>query len=458
MTMLVHRENYHFIGIGGVGMSGLARLALADGARVSGSDQSESPVLRRLAELGAQVRVGHAAANLDGATLVVVSSAVPPDNPELAAARRLGVPVVHRAELLARLFARRRGIAVAGSHGKSTTTALVALALIHGGCDPTVVVGGEVPDLGSNARLGRGRYLVAEADESDGSFVRLRPWIAVVTNIDDDHLDHYRDRTGLNRAFAEFLAGVRPGGLGVFCWNDPAVRGLARQCRRSVLTYALDRPADLVGHDVTSAGLRTRFRAEYRGASLGGFEIGVPGRHNAQNALAALGVALHLGLDLTHVAAALHGFSGVGRRFEVLNPGAPVLVVDDYAHHPTEIRATLRAARAAHPGRILVMFQPHRYSRTQLLADGFGSAFEEADELLLTEVFAAGEVPVAGVSAELIAAAVRRHGRPPVTICPLLEDLVEAALRRLRPGDLVFSMGAGDVRRAGEALARAVGR
>jgi UDP-N-acetylmuramate--alanine ligase len=458
MTHLVRPGSYHFIGIGGAGMSGLARLALADGARVSGSDQSPSPVLDGLAALGARVHVGHDPANLDGAGVVVVSSAVPADNPELAAARQGGMAVIHRAELLARLLARRRGIAVAGSHGKSTTTALIAMALLRTGCDPSVVVGGEVRELGSNARLGAGPYIVAEADESDGSFVRLRPWIAVVTNVDDDHLDHYRDRRDLLRAFVEFLAGVRPGGLGVLCWDDPWVRGLAGRCRRPILTYALDQPADLQGRDVAARGLRTRFRAAYRGADLGAFELGVPGRHNAQNALAALAVALHLGLDLAAVGGALAEFGGVGRRFEVLNPGGRVLVVDDYAHHPTEVRATLRAARAVAPGRILVMFQPHRYSRTRLLAEAFGGAFEDADELLLTEVYPAGEPPQPGVSAALIADAVRRHGRPAVTFCPALEDLVARAAALARPGDLVLSMGAGDVRRAGEELAKAVGR
>lgn len=458
MTTLIRAGNYHFIGIGGAGMSALARLALADGLPVSGSDQTASPPIERLRALGARVYVGHGADHLDGATVVVVSSAVPEDNPELVAARGRGLPVLHRADLLAQLLGRRRGIAVAGSHGKSTTSALIALMLVRAGCDPTMVVGADLPALGGNARLGGGSYVVAEADESDGSFIRLRPWIAVITNVDDDHLDHYRDRDGLMSAFGEFLRGLRPGGAAVLCRDDPAVCQLAARCRRDVLTYGFHAAADVTAIDLLAQGFRTDFRVLHRGSDIGRFQIGAPGRHNAQNALAALAVALRLGLDMDLVRQALSEFSGVGRRFELLNPGSAVTVVDDYAHHPTEVRATLQAARQVHSGRILVMFQPHRYSRTQLLAEEFGGAFAAADELLLAEIYPAGESPLPGVSSELIAAAVRRSGGPPVVPCPGLEDLAAQAVRRARPGDLVLSMGAGDVRRAGLAVARAVSR
>lgn len=446
----------HFVGIGGAGMSALAQIALAQGLRVSGSDQRTSPVLEHLRALGAEVRAGHDGAQLPAhVTEVVVSTAVPADNPEVAAAKARGLPVLHRSEWLARLMAGGDGIAVAGSHGKSTTTAMTALGLLDGGLDPTVVIGADLPAIGGNARLGDGRYVVAEADESDGSFLRLAPRIAVVTNVDDDHLDHYGSRQALAAAFATVVSRLPDDGCAVLCADDPGAAALAAACTARVLRYGLAPDADVVAADVRIQGLRSRFRVRVGGEDFGECVLSVPGRHNVRNALAAVAVGVALGLHPRAVARALAPFGGVGRRFEILNPGGDPLVVDDYAHHPTEIAATLAAARAACRGRIYVAFQPHRYTRTQLLLPAFGSAFQAADRVLVLPIYAAGEAPLAGVDARQIVAAVCEAGGPPVEFCA---DFA-AAEDRLRawagPGDVVMVMGAGDVRRLGEQMVAA---
>ncbi len=435
-------------------MSALAQIALDEGLKVSGSDQRTSPVLERLRALGAEVYAGHDAALLPAdATEVVVSTAVPADNPEVATARARGLPVVHRAEWLARLVAGGRGVAVAGSHGKSTTTAMTALGLLDGGLDPTVVIGADLPAIGGNARLGHGGYVVAEADESDGSFLRLNPHIAVVTNVDDDHLDHYGSREALMRAFATFVAQLPADGCAVLCADDPGAVQLAASSRARVLRYGFAPEADVRAADVLTQGFGSRFRVLVGGEDFGECALSVPGRHNVQNALAAVAVGVALGLDPRAVARALAPFGGVGRRFEILNPGGDPLVVDDYAHHPTEIAATLAAARAICRGRLNVAFQPHRYTRTQLLLPAFGTAFQAADRLAVLPIYAAGEAPLAGVDARQIVAAVVAASGPPAEYCGDFAE-AEARLRRwTEPGDVVMVMGAGAVRRLGERLA-----
>jgi UDP-N-acetylmuramate--alanine ligase len=448
----------HFVGIGGAGMSALARIALDEGMRVSGSDARTSPVLEHLASLGAEVHTGHDAGWLPpDAAEIVVSSAVPPDNPEVAAARSRGLPVLHRSEWLARLMAGGRGIAVAGSHGKSTTTAMVALGLLDAGLDPTVVIGADLPAIGGNARLGRGGYVVAEADESDGSFLRLHPRIAVVTNVDDDHLDHYGSRAAVARAFASFVAALPADGCAVLCADDPDTAALAGAGAARVIRYGLDPAADVRGADVMLQGFGSRFRVVVGGEDHGECALSVPGRHNVANALAAIAVGVALGLDPRRVARSLAPFGGVGRRFEILNPGGDPLVVDDYAHHPTEIAATLAAARSVCRGRLYVAFQPHRYTRTRLLLPAFGPAFQAADRLIVLPIYPAGEPPLPGVDARQIVAAVQAAGGPPAEHC---EDFGSAAARLrawARPGDVVMVMGAGDVRKLGERLAAAPG-
>jgi UDP-N-acetylmuramate--alanine ligase len=446
----------HFVGIGGAGMSALALVALGEGMRVSGSDARTSPVLERLASLGAEVHTGHDAGWLPAdANEIVVSSAVPADNPEVAAARVRGIPVLHRSEWLARIMAGGHGIAVAGSHGKSTTTAMVALGLLEAGLDPTVVIGADLPAIGGNARLGRGGYVVAEADESDGSFLRLHPRIAVVTNVDDDHLDHYGSREAVARAFADFVADLPEDGCAVLCADDPAAAALAPSAHARVIRYGLTPGADIRAVDVMAQGFGSRFRVLVGGEDHGECALSVPGRHNVLNALAAIAVGVALGCDPRQVARSLGPFGGVGRRFEILNPGGDPLIVDDYAHHPTEIAATLTAARAICRGRLYVAFQPHRYTRTELLLPAFGPAFQAADRVLVLPIYSAGETPRSGVDARQIVDAVQAAGGPPAEHCA---DFAAAAARLREwaaPGDVVMVMGAGDIRRLGEALAAA---
>lgn len=444
----------HFVGIGGAGMSALALLALGEGLKVSGSDSKSSPVLERLQTLGAEVHAGHDAGWLPEDTAeVVVSTAVPADNPEVAAARARGLPVLHRSEWLARLMAGSHGIAVAGSHGKSTTTAMVALGLLDAGVDPTVVIGADLPAIGGNARLGKGGFVVAEADESDGSFLRLQPRIAVVTNVDDDHLDHYGSRAAVAEAFATFVRRLPADGCAILCADDPGAAALAGAAQAHVIRYGLDSAADVRATDVLTQGFGSRFQVLVQGEDFGECLLSVPGRHNVVNALAAIAAGVAIGLDPRQVARSLAPFGGVGRRFEILNPGGDPLVVDDYAHHPTEIVATLAAARAVCRGRLYAAFQPHRYSRTQLLLHAFGPAFQAADQLIVLPIYAAGEAALPGVDARQIVDAVQAAGGPPVQFCHDFAAAEEQLRGWLQPGDVALVMGAGDVRRLGERLA-----
>lgn len=456
-------KKVHFIGIGGYGMSGLARVLLAAGARVSGSDVRASDRTRWLETCGARVHIGHDARHVDGADLVVYNTDVPGDNVELQAARRAGLPVWHRSQVLAALLNGRRGIAVTGSHGKTTTTAMTGLVLVAGGLDPTVLVGGEVPEFGTaTARIGGGEWLVAEACESDGTFLRYRPEVAVVTNVEPEHLDHYEgDFARLLDAFARFLEGVRPGGFIVACGDHPAVGEVLDRLEpgdRRVIRYGVEASGcDLVARDIEAGPERTRFTAWYRGRPLGEVNLVVPGQHNVLNALAALAVGLELGVPFEEAAAALAGFRGAKRRFQVLYDRDGILVVDDYAHHPTEIRATLRAARQrrAPGGRIIAVFQPQRYSRTRLLMDEFARAFGDADLVILTEIYAPpGERPIPGVSSAVLAERIAAQDGRPVRLMGDREELIEHLLATVRPGDVVLLMGAGDIWMAARELAR----
>lgn len=431
-------------------MSGIAEVLLNQGFAVSGSDLKGSPVTRHLEALGARVFPGHAARNVTGAHVVVTSTAVRPDNPELLEARRLGVPVIPRAEMLAELMRTKYGVAVSGSHGKTTTTSMIAFVLDKGGLDPTIVVGGRVDVLGSGARLGKSEYMVVEADESDRSFLKLQPTLAVVTNIDREHMDAYRDLEDVQQAFLEFVNKVPFYGAAVVCADDAAARAILPKIARRTRSYGLGADAQLRATDVELLGSSSRYSAAFDGRPLGRFELHVPGRHNVLNSLAALAVGLELDVAPDTIRAGLAAFQGVDRRFQRKGEAGGVTVLDDYGHHPTEIRATLAVLRAfAGARRTVVLFQPHRYTRTQALWDDFLAAFAGADVLLIVDVYAASEEAIPGIDAERLAAAIAGA---------LYAGDVQAAAAKLaelvRPGDVVLTLGAGSVYAAGEELLR----
>jgi UDP-N-acetylmuramate--alanine ligase len=442
----------HFVGIGGSGMSGIAEVLRNLGYPVSGSDLSTTPVTRRLKKLGADVRRGHRAEHVADADVVVVSSAVKPDNPEVVEARRRKIPVIPRAEMLAELMRLKYGVAVAGAHGKTSTTAMIAEVLTEGGLDPTVVIGGRVKALRSGAKVGRGDFMVAEADESDGSFLKMKPTIAVVTNIDREHLDHYRDLAEIQDAFVAFLGRVPFYGAAIVCVDDPNVRDILPRVDRKTVTYGLASDADLSAHDVAPAEFGVRYEARREGRRLGAVKLSVPGRHSVYNSLAAVAVGLELDVPFAKIAKALARFRGVDRRFQLKGEVRGARVVDDYGHHPTEIQATLAAAREGFGARTIVVFQPHRYSRTKALLEEFGRAFFLADHVVITDVYAAGEAPIPGVSGRAVADALVRHGHPSVVYEPRLAAVPKLLQATVRPGDLVITLGAGDVWKVGEAL------
>jgi len=450
--MLGRTRRIHFVGVGGIGMSGIAELLANLGYAVSGSDAKRSDVTNRLeSACGVTVFEGHRAENVGDADVVVYSSAVRRTNPEIAEALRRAIPVIPRAEMLAELMRLRFSVAVAGSHGKTTTTSMIALVLERAGLDPTAVIGGRLSAFGSNARLGRGNYMVAEADESDRSFLMLLPSIAVMTNIDHEHMDTYGSFEELQRAFVDFANKVPFYGSVVACVDDPHVRAVLPSIARRVVTYGLDRnePSAFSGRDV-ELGAFGGHCSVYRRAGadetlLGRLELAVPGRHNLQNALAAVAVASELGIDFQRVAATLREFHGAERRFERVGEANGVLVVDDYGHHPTEIAAVLAAARVTLGRRLVVAFQPHRYTRTERLMKEFGPAFADADEVVLTDIYAASEEPIAGVTVEALAESVTRASGRPVRIVKPLDQLAAALAAAARPGDAVLTLGAGSI-------------
>ncbi len=460
MTLFRGRvRRVHFVGIGGIGMSGIAEVLLDLGLAVSGSDQKTSDTTKRLADKGAIIHTGHDEEHARGADVVVISSAVKDDNPEVRFAKAQQVPVIPRAEMLAELMRLKHGIAVAGSHGKTTTTSLVAAILNEAGKDPTVIIGGKVNQLGSNAKTGAGELLVAEADESDGSFLRLTPTIAIVTNLDLEHVDHY---TGgleqLKDAFLTFINKIPFYGLAVLCIDADNVQALLPRVDRRHVTYGRSKQADWQVSDVVHSGLTSRFKVSFRGVPQGEVTLNLAGAHNVDNATAALAVATELGVDFDTAARALAAFGGVQRRFTQKGEHGGVVVVDDYGHHPAEIRATLAAARGAYPDRrVVVLFQPHRYSRTAGLLDEFSRAFNDADVVRIVPVYAAGEAPIAGADAASLAARVSEHGHKDVADVASLAAGVDALAGLVKSGDLVITLGAGDITTAGPTLLRALG-
>lgn len=451
------KEHVHFVGIGGYGMSAIARVMLDMGYRVSGSDVAEKELTVRLKERGATVYIGHAAENIDGADFVVYSTGVPKDNIELQTAKREEIPLLHRSEMLAKLLNERKGIAVAGAHGKTTTSSMIAHVMAHSGADPTYVIGGEVVGLGGNAQAGKSDYVVAEADESDGSFLAYRPYLAVVTNIEADHLENYDGSfANLLAAYRQFLSQVQPGGQALVCGDDRYIRELLPEVVAPVVTYGLGEDVDVRATDIRMQGMRTRFAVIDRGQLLGEVELRVPGRHNVYNSLATIVVCLKAGISFSDIAAALPHFRGTKRRFEIVGEANGVTVVDDYAHHPTEIEATIAAAKALDQ-RIIAVFQPQRYSRTYFLLDAFSRAFGEADEVVISDIYApVGEERIEGVSARRLTELIRENCNPQATYCATKEDVENYLLERVRPGDCVLTMGAGDIWKVAKNLSQAL--
>ncbi len=442
----------HFVGIGGIGMSGIAEILMDQGFKITGSDRAASDNTDRLKELGAHVFIGHAAENLEpDVDVVVYSSAVPPENPELVEAHRRKIPVIRRAEMLAEVMRLRYGIGIAGTHGKTTTTSMVSLVLMEGGIDPTVIVGGRLRGLaGSNARLGKGDFIVVEADEFDRSFLSITPTIAVLTTLETDHLDCYRDLEDIKSAFIQFASKVPFYGFVVLCLDEPALQDIMPKLKKKIITYGLNGQADLQAVDIRHKQNTSTFLVVHNGKDLGEVTLQIPGKHNVQNALAAIAVGLELGVPFEKIAAGVAKFTGVFRRWEVKAEVNGVTIVDDYAHHPTEIKATLAGAKSGWRRRVVCVFQPHLYSRTRDFYDEFGRSFFNADVLVLTDVYPAREEPIQGVNGELIANAAKEFGHKQVHYVPDKKAVPAFLLSIVQPGDIVITMGAGDIWRFGE--------
>jgi UDP-N-acetylmuramate--alanine ligase len=447
-------QRIHLVGIGGSGMSGIAEVLLSSNYAVSGSDLKATPVTERLRKLGATIFEGHLAENVRGAHVVVISSAVHANNVEVVEAHKLKIPVIPRAEMLAELMRLKYGIAVAGAHGKTTTTSMVASVLGEAGLDPTFVVGGRVNHAGSNARVGQSEYMVVEADESDRSFLLLAPVLAVITTIDREHLDHYRSLEEIQEVFLQFANRVPFYGTVILCIDEPNVQAILPLVKRPVITYGTSSQADLVISEVRLIGLASEFRLKYHDDDLGIFRLpSPPGIHNVRNAAAAAAVGLSLNVPSDLIRAGLAKFSGVGRRFEIKGEFGGVTLIDDYGHHPAEIRATLEAARGCGYKRLLVLFQPHRYSRTQFLWEDFRSSFNQADILVMTEIYAAGEAPIEGVNGEILSEAISTAGHKNVVFTSTMQAGMEFLYREARPGDAILTIGAGSVGRVLDQLA-----
>ncbi len=456
MALFRKTQQIHLVGIGGAGMSGIAEVLLTMGYKVTGSDLQTSDTTRRLEELGGRIFIGHQESNVGEAQVVVISSAVAAVNPEVVAAKARQIPVIPRAEMLAELMRLKFGVAIAGAHGKTTTTSMVANVLAQGGLDPTMVIGGKVNALGSHARLGRGELLVAEADESDGSFLRLSPTIVAVTNLDREHLDHYGSMERINESFLEFINKIPFYGLAVLCADDERLRALFPHIVKRYHTYGLHEregvSTDFKATDISLKQWGGEFRAHFRGKNLGPFRLAVPGIHNVSNALAAIAIGVELEIPVDLIRKGLAAFTGVERRFHLRGETGGIMVVDDYGHHPTEVRATLAAAKQGWDRRLVVLFQPHRYTRTRDCVEDFAHAFEGADQLFITEIYAAGEQPIPGVSGEKLVETIRAAGHPSVTFIERKESMPDQVLPYLKPGDLVLTLGAGDIWKAGTGI------
>lgn len=452
-VLLKGYKRIHFVGIGGAGMSAIATVLVAMNFDVSGSDISQSEATRKLEKLGAKVFLGHRSENIQGVDAIVVSTAIPESNPEVKAAREKGIKVFHRADIVAAIMTKQLGIAVAGAHGKTTTTSMVALMLEKAGLDPTVLIGGELDYLGGNAKYGAGQYVVAEADESDGSFLKLSPHIAVVTNIENDHMDFYETMENILHTFKDFLNKLpQDDGLAVLCFDNAYVRDIAALLDRPYVSYALNNEADYRARNIRTQGSVTLYEVYRKDKLLGTITMNVPGQHNVANSLAAVAIGVHLGLSFEQIASGLEVFFGAKRRFQTKGRVNGVWVVDDYAHHPTEITTTLLAAKDMRPQRLVCVFQPHRYSRTKFLRDEFGRAFKPADVLILTDVYPAGEQPIPGISGEVIKEAVERQTDQQVTYIPDKNNIARYLAQIVEPGDLVMTMGAGNIYLTGEEL------
>ncbi len=452
--MFKRYQRIHFVGIGGIGMSGIAELLLNLGYQVSGSDLRETDLTRRLEGLGAKVHIGHAAENVKGADVVVLSSAISAENPEVKAAKQLGkVPVIRRAEMLAELMRLKYSVLVAGAHGKTTTTSMVSTVLARGGLDPTVVIGGKLNAWGTNAKLGHGDFMVAEADESDGTFLMLPPTIAVVTNIDLEHLDYYRDLDHIQQTFLEFIKKIPFYGQAVLCLEDENIQTILPKIGKRYVTYGFSSQADFQARDVRSKGLSTTYRAFWKGEELGEIEIRIPGRHNVLNSLAAVAVARELDLDWPSIQAGLRDMTGVQRRFQIKGEEKSITVLDDYGHHPTEIRNVLETLANCFPDRRrIVVFQPHRYTRTKALMEQFARCFYHSDVLYLTEIYAASEQPIPGITGSRLAQEIAAHGHHDLHFCPTVAEALERVKTIVAPGDVVMTLGAGSVWQLGEEL------
>ncbi len=447
-------KHAHFVGIGGIGMSGIAELLINLGYNVSGSDMRDTAVTRRLAALGGHIVKGHKKENVEGADVVVYSSAVGLDNPEIVEAKNRYIPVIPRAEMLAELMRLKYGVAVAGAHGKTTTTSMIASILTCGRLDPTVVIGGRL-DIwgGSNAKLGQGDILVAEADESDGSFIALSPTIAVVTNIDHEHMDHYGNMDAIRETFINFINKIPFYGTAILCLDNEEIQGIIPSLKKKYLTYGMTSQADLRARDLDKEKLGVSFEIIFHNRSLGRITVGLPGEHNVQNALAAAAVGLELDLDIDVIKEGLKSLGGLERRFHIRGEQANILVLDDYGHHPTEIMATLKTAKECWPEkRLIVAFQPHRYTRTKELYDRFVISFNEADILIVTSIYPAGEKAINGVSAEWLSRGIKEHGHKEVILCLRQEEILSTLLSVVRAGDLIVTLGAGDIYGVGERL------
>ncbi|OGW51918.1 MAG: UDP-N-acetylmuramate--L-alanine ligase [Nitrospirae bacterium RBG_19FT_COMBO_42_15] len=442
-------KHIHFVGIGGIGMSGIAEVLLNLGYKVSGSDMNLSDTTKHLKDIGAIIYKGHAASNIAGADVVVISSAVSQENEEVKAAKKLLIPVIPRAEMLAELMRLKYGIAVAGAHGKTTTTSIIATVLARGNIDPTVVIGGKLNSFGTNAKLGQGDFLLAEADESDGSFLKLSPTIAVVTTIDEEHLDYYKNLDAIKKAFLSFVNKVPFYGIAILCLDDKNIQDIIPSVEKRYVTYGFSAQADFAGKDIELKGFESSFKVINRGKDLGRFILKMPGLHNVYNALAAVAVGLELEIDIDAIKKAFAEFSGVQRRFQVKGEINGVMVVDDYGHHPAEIKATLAAAKSGWDKRTIVIFQPHRYTRTKDLMKDFATAFYQADVLILTDIYAAGETPIEGVTGERLYETIKGHGHKEVMFIKNKNEIPDYVLKMLKKDDIVITLGAGDVWKIG---------
>ena len=453
--MLITSEHVHFIGIGGYGMSAIARVMLEMGYTVTGSDVASQELTEKLAAKGAKIYIGHTPEHIAGADIVVYSTALSRDNVERVAAEELNIPTLHRSQMLARLLNERKGIAVAGAHGKTTTSSRIALVMERCNVDPTYIIGGEITNLGTNAKAGKSEFVVAEADESDGSFLQYHPWQGIVTNIEADHLENYDgDFNRLKSAYVKFLSQIRPDGAAIVCADDQNIREMLPQLQTRVITYGVEHEADYMATDIQLGDRRLSFTMSRKGTALGTIELSVPGKHNMYNAMATVISCLEAGIPFDQIAATIVEFHGAKRRFQVLGESNDILIIDDYAHHPTEIEATISAARATGK-RIIAVFQPQRYSRTFFLLDAFSRAFSEASEVIITDIYSpAGEKQIEGVHSSKLVELIVQNSNANAIYLPTKEAVIEELKDRLQPGDLVLTMGAGDIWKAGDALAR----